>query len=532
MSINEDAYDVIVVGSGGGLVGAYVAASRGLRTLVVEKSALVGGTMAYSGAGLWFPGSAPLTRAGLGDDVEAARTYLRKVIGDPSREALQDAYLEAGVKLIDELERSAWFPPFVHGPVPDYFVTAEGASPTGHTVFPMPLEIAELKENARILRRSLPTERWDFDEGPLVSGGRALAGRALGAFLETGNGTVRLNTRLESLIVEDGRVVGIEATSEGEPVRFRATRGVILAAGGFDHDRELREKHQAPLTGDWSNGVPTNTGDALRAGLAVGADVDLLDEAWFVAGLIQPDGRPVFHTGTRGGIWVNAAGERFVNETRPYDQVGHEIMRLHHSSDVSHIPAHWIFDQRQLDRDSFGGPPDEPPRPEWLESGALRKADTLEDLARLIGVPFDNLRRTVDEFNGYARTGVDESFHRGESVWDQMFHHIVPFAADPRQNFPAKPETEFPNPLLTPIAEAPFYVATIVPSDIGTKGGLRTDREARVLRPDGRPIPGLYASGNTAAAMSGRVYPGAGTPIGSSIAFAYRAVLDIVGTDG
>ncbi|MFI6247339.1 FAD-binding protein [Streptomyces sp. NPDC051016] len=532
MSINEDAYDVIVVGSGGGLVGAYVAASRGLRTLVVEKSALVGGTMAYSGAGLWFPGSAPLTRAGLGDDVEAARTYLRKVIGDPSRETLQDAYLEAGVKLIDELERSAWFPPFVHGPVPDYFVTAEGASPTGHTVFPMPLEIAELKENARILRRSLPTERWDFDEGPLVSGGRALAGRALGAFLETGNGTVRLNTRLESLIVEDGRVVGIEATSEGEPVRFRATRGVILVAGGFDHDRELREKHQAPLTGDWSNGVPTNTGDALRAGLAVGADVDLLDEAWFVAGLIQPDGRPVFHTGTRGGIWVNAAGERFVNETRPYDQVGHEIMRLHNSSDVSHIPAHWIFDQRQLDRDSFGGPPDEPLRPEWLESGALRKADTLEDLARLIGVPFDNLRRTVEEFNGYARTGVDESFHRGESVWDQMFHHIVPFAADPRQNFPAKPETEFPNPLLTPIAEAPFYVATIVPSDIGTKGGLRTDQEARVLRPDGQPIPGLYASGNTAAAMSGRVYPGAGTPIGSSIAFAYRAVLDIVGTDG
>ncbi|MFI1927968.1 FAD-binding protein [Streptomyces sp. NPDC020377] len=529
VSIDEDAYEVIVVGSGGGLIGAYVAAARGLRTLVVEKTGRVGGTMAYSGAGLWFPGSAPLKRAGLADDIENVRAYLRDIVADPSREALQDAYLTAGPRLIDELEKNPWFRSFIHGPVPDYFTSAPGASSTGHTIFPPPLELAELKEQAALVRRSLPTERWGFDEGPVVSGGRALAGRALAAFLETGNGTLRLNTALENLLVEDGRVVGIEAVSDGERVRIRATRGVILAAGGFEHDRELREKHQPPLTGEWSNGVRANTGDALRAGIAAGADTDLLDEAWFVAGLVQPDGRPVFHTGTRGGIWVNGAGERFVNETRPYDQVGHEILRLHHSTEVSHIPAHWIFDQRLMDRDSFGGPPDEPVRPEWLESGALKKADTLEELAQLVGVPFDALSRTVEEFNGYARTGVDERFHRGESVWDQMFHHIIPFAADPRQNFPAKPETEWPNPLLLPIDTPPFYVATIVPSDIGTKGGLRTDERARVLRPDGRPVAGLYATGNTAAAMSGRVYPGAGTPIGSSLAFGYLAVLDIHG---
>ncbi|MFC8517279.1 FAD-binding protein [Streptomyces sp. NPDC057257] len=529
MSINEDAYDVVVVGSGGGLVGAYVAASRGLRTLVVEKADRVGGTMAYSGAGIWYPGSAPLARAGLADDVEAVRAYLREIVADPSREARQDAYLAAGPRLIDELEQNPWFQSFVHGPVPDYFGWVDGASPTGHTIFPPPLELAEIGEHAGIVRRSIPTERFGFDEGPVVSGGRALVGRALAAFLETGNGTLLLNTALTDLIVEDGRVVGIEAVHDGEPVSFRAARGVLLAAGGFERDRELREKNQAPLTGEWSNGVHTNTGDALRAGIAAGADTDLLDEAWFVAGLIQPDGLPIFHTGTRGGIWVNAAGERFVNESRPYDQVGHEIMRLHHSTGVSHIPAYWIFDQRQLDRDSFGGPPDEPLRPEWLESGALRRADTLEELAKLIDVPFDALSRTVEEFNGYAATGVDEKFDRGTSMWDQMFHHIVPFAADPRQNFPAAPETEYPNPLVVPISTPPFYVATIVPSDIGTKGGLRTDEHARVLRPDGSPIEGLYASGNTMAAMSGRVYPGAGTPIGSSVAFAYLAVLDMAG---
>ncbi|MET8978824.1 FAD-binding protein [Streptomyces sp. NPDC004539] len=526
---NEVDYDVIVVGSGGGLVGAYTAAARGLRTLVVEKTGLVGGTVAYSGAGLWFPGSAPLRRAGLGDDVEEARAYLRHVVADPSREALQDAYLAAGARLIDELEENPWFGSFVHGPVPDYFTTAPGASPTGHTVFPTPLDLAGIEAHAPLVRRSLPTERWGFDEGRLVSGGRALIGRALAAFLATGHGTLRLDTALESLVVEDGRVVGIDAVSGGERVRLRASLGVLLAAGGFEHDRVLREKHQGPLTGEWSNGVGANTGDALRAGIAVGADTDLLDEAWFVPGLVQPDGRPVFHTGTRAGIWVNGAGERFVNETRPYDQAGHEIMRLHRTSGVSHVPAHWIFDQRVIDRDSFGGPPDEPPRPEWLESGALKRADSLKELADLIGVPYGGLRATVEEFNGFARTGVDERFRRGESVWDQMFHHIVPFAADPRQNFPAVPETRWPNPLLLPIEEPPFYAATILPADIGTKGGLRTDVHARVLRPDGSAIPGLYAAGNTAAAMSGRVYPGAGTPIGSSIAFSYLAVLDLAG---
>jgi 3-oxosteroid 1-dehydrogenase len=530
MAINEDVYDVVVVGSGGGLVGAYVAASRGLRTLVVEKTDRVGGTVAYSGAGVWFPGSAPLSRAGVEDDVEDARAYLREIVADPSREALQDAYLEAGPRLIDELEQNPWFRSFVHNPVPDYYPSATGASPQGRTVFPPTLDISELGERIELLRPSLPTERFGYDEGQVLSGGRALIGRTLSAFLETGNGTLRLNTALEGLLVENGRVVGVEAVSEGERVRFRAERGVILAAGGFERDRELREKHQPPLTGEWSNGAAANTGDALRAGIAVGAATDLLDEAWFVPGLIQPDGLPVFHMGTRGGIWVNGAGDRFVNETGPYDHVGHEIVRLHTTTAVRHIPCHWVFDQRQLDRDGIGFPPAQPPLAAWLESGALRKADTLEELAELIDVPFDALERTVKEFNAYARTGIDKRFHRGETPWDQMFHHIVGFPADPRQHFFAQPAPDWPNSLLLPIDEPPYYVATIVASDIGTKGGLKIDAHARVLRPDNQPIDGLYATGNTTAAMSGRVYPGAGTPIGSSVAFAYLAVLDMVGT--
>ncbi|WP_232838552.1 FAD-dependent oxidoreductase [Streptomyces geranii] len=529
VSINEDVYDVVVVGSGGGLVGAYAAASRGLRTLVVEKTDRVGGTTAYSGAGLWFPGSAPIERAGVENDVEKSRTYLRSVVDDSSRERLQDAYLRAGVQVIDELERNPRFGSFVYGPVPEYYAAAPGASPAGHTIFPAEVPAAELGEHAQLVREPLPMERWGRDQGPVLNGGRALIGRTLAAFLETGHGTIRLNTALESLVVEDGRVVGIDAVSEGERVRIRATRGVILAAGGFERDPDLRAKHQPPLTGEWSNGAPQNTGDALLAGMAVGAATELLDQAWCIPGLVWPDGLPLFHTGTRGGIWVNAAGERFMNENLPYDQAGREILRLHRTTGVSHIPAHWVFDQRQLDRDGFGGPADQPVSPEWFESGSLRKADTLEELAELIDVPVESLRKTIEEFNTYAPTGVDERFHRGETPWDQIANYVLGFPAHPELSFPAPPTTEWPNALLPPLDTPPYYVATILPADIGTKGGLKTDEHARVLRPDGSVIDGLYASGNTMAAMSGRVYPGAGTPIGSSVAFSYLAVQDIVG---
>ncbi|KPI18936.1 fumarate reductase/succinate dehydrogenase flavoprotein domain protein [Actinobacteria bacterium OK074] len=531
MTINEDAYDVVIVGSGGGgLVGAYVAASRGLRTLVIEKTDLVGGTTAYSGAGLWFPGSAPVGRAGVENDVETARTYLRGIVDDSSREPLQDAYLRAGAELIDELEKNPLFQSFQYGPVPEYYDSAPGASPAGHSIFPPPVAVDELGEHARLVRRCLPTERWGHDEGPVLSGGRALIGRALKAFLETGNGALRLNTALESLVVEDGRVVGVEAVSDGERVTLRAPGGVLLAAGGFERNRELREKYQPfPQVVEWTHGAPGNTGDALQAGIAIGAATDLLDEAWYTPGLVWPDGLPLFHTGTRGGIWVNGAGERFINEARPYDQAGHEIVRLHTTTGVSHVPAHWIFDQRQLDRDSFGGPYDQPVRPEWFESGALKKADTLEELAELIDVPLDALRATVEEFNGYAASGVDERFHRGETPWDQIAYHVLGYPGLPELNYPAPPTPDWPNPLLMPLDTPPYYVATILPADIGTKGGLKIDEHARVLRPDGSPIAGLYAAGNTAAAMSGRVYPGAGTPIGSSTAFSYLAVLDIAG---
>lgn len=522
--MTADSYDVIVVGSGAGLVGAYAAASRGLRTLVIEKTEWVGGTTAYSGAGIWLPGNAAERRAGVEDSPDLARPYLDAIVGDDSPASLREAFLQAGPRMIDELERNPRFGQFVWRGVPDYFAGAPGSLPRGRTIFPQDFDRGELGDLEPLVRRPIWTERWGVDPGTAMIGGQALIGRALVAFMETGNGTVLTNTALEHLVVEDGTVVGVEAVSNGEPVTFRAGRGVLLAAGGFERDGAFRQRFQPGITDEWTQGCPGNTGDALKAGIAIGAATDLLDESWYAPGLVVPNTRPVFYTSVWSGIWVNAAGQRYMNERLPYDRAGHEMLRAHRTTGVSHLPTHWVFDQRQLDnKKAFAGLPVAPNVPGWfdvekfLEAGVLKRADTLEELAELIGVPAGALTKSVEQFNGYARAGKDEQFGRGEDPWDHMVVHM------------AGARTDGPNPCLGVIDKAPFYAATIVLSDLGTKGGLRTDDHARVLREDGSVIAGLYASGNTMAPMSGRIYPGAGGPVGSSMAFSYLAALDLAG---
>jgi len=516
-------FDVIVVGTGGGLIGAFAAASRGLRTLVIEKASHVGGTTAYSGAGIWLPGNPAILRAGLDDSPEAARPYLDEIIGDSAPVELREAYLHAGPPMIEELEKDPSFGEFFWRSIPEYYAGRPGFSKAGRTIFPRDLPRAELGDLEPLVRRPLWTERWGTPEGDVMVGGQAFAGRALAAAMGTGNVTLLTSTALESLVVEDGRVVGVDAVRSGEPVRFLADRGVLLAAGGYDHNAEIRLEHQAPLDGEWSSGVPENTGDALSAAVAVGADTALLDEAWYAPGVVTPVGGPVFYTMVWGGVWVNSAGERFMNERLPYDRAGHELMRLHGVDGNDTIPAHWVFDQRQVDAKAFTFLPVDPQVPDWfdvdrwVEAGALVKADTLEDLADRIGVPAENLAATVDRYNGFALAGVDEDFHRGESPWDRVIAGVV------------KPHTDGPNKCLGVLDQAPYYAVKVVVTDLGTKGGVRTDANGRVLRSDDSVIEGLYASGNTMAPALGRIYPGAGGPIGSAMVFSWLAALEMAG---
>lgn len=510
----DETCDVLVVGSGAGLTGAYIAATRGLKTIVLESTDMLGGTTAYSGGGLWLPESPATKRANVeGNSVEGARTYFRAIIGDRTPAALQDAYLENAAPMIIELETNPRFA-FEHYPYPDYFHDAPGFLPLGRDTFPVPLPTSELGDLVALMRPPLGTERAGVPMPDTLMSGASLIARLLLAIRDTGNVEFKLNTPMDRLIVENGRVVGVEAVSGGKRLRFRAERGVLIAAGGFERNAAMRKKYGIPGSAAWSSGGPGGTGRPIEAGMEIGAAVDLMNECWWTPGVRHPDGSAYFAIGTSGGIFVNDAGQRFCNEAKPYDQIGRSLIAAEKQTGIRHSPFWFVYDARfegRLPVDYSAVPILDQQR--YYEAGLLKKADTLAELARQIDVPVEALEKTVERFNGFVKSGVDSDFHRGESSFDKFF----------------AVSGEEPNKALVPIDKPPYFAAALALSDLGTKGGLKTDEKARVLKTDGAVIPGLYAAGNSMAAVTGTVYPGPGCPVGASMVFSYIAALDMAG---
>ncbi|GAA2142634.1 FAD-dependent oxidoreductase [Actinomadura napierensis] len=495
----DDEYDVVVAGSGAGaMAGALAAASAGLRTAVLEKTGVLGGTSAYSGSAIWLPGTRVQERAGIGDSTEGARTYLRALIGDDTA-AHREAFLETAPELVEFLEKDPAIE-FEFQPFPDYY-DAPGRLAMGRSFVPLPLPAERLGDLAGLVRPPVDRDRAGRGHSaskPLVQG-RALIGRLLLAITATGHGTVRTRTALTGLLTEKGQVTGVTAATAHGPVRLRARRGVLLAAGGFESSAALRQERGVPGGAGWTMAPDgANTGDAITAATAVGASTGLLDQAWFCPGVLTPDGLPAFTLGLRGGLIVDGSGRRFANESLPYDQMGRRLA-------AAEGPFYLVFDARSEGLPAISVPPVR--LDEQVASGTWIQAGTLEELAAKTGLPSGALTATVERFNGFAEKGVDEDFHRGEDPYDLFFSGG--------------------RSCLAAVAEPPYYAAEIVLSDLGTKGGLRTDPDGRVLDTAGGPVPGLYAAGNTSASFTGPVYPGPGIPIGSAMAFAYRAVQDM-----
>ncbi|MCX0269902.1 3-oxosteroid 1-dehydrogenase [Nocardia zapadnayensis] len=552
--MNDREYDVVVVGSGAaGMTAALTAAHNGLSVVILEKAPYYGGSTARSGGGVWIPGNKALRESGGPDDREEARRYLHSIIGDVVPAERIDTYIDRGAEAMDfVLAHSPLKMTWVKG-YSDYYPEAPGGRAGGRSCEPKPFNAKILgderfnihppyskaplnvavtqadfvrlnlirrhpKGMLRALRVGARTYWAKFTNKHLMVMGQAvIAGMRKG--LMDANVPLLLDTPMTKLVVENGKVTGVEATHKGETVTFTARHGVVLGSGGFEHNAEMRAKYQRePITTEWTTGAATNTGDGIVAGMDAGAAIGFMEDAWWGPTIFK-GGKPWFALSERnlpGSIMINPKGERFGNESAPYVEAVHTMYGGEYGQGEGpgeNIPTWLVFDQRYRNRYMFASlQPGLKFPSRWMENDLIVKAATLQELAEKIGVPADRLAATVERFNKFAETGEDEDYGRGDSQYDRYY-------GDP---------TVKPNPCLAALVQGPFYAAKMVPGDLGTKGGLVADTAARVLREDGTPIEGLYASGNVSTPVMGHTYAGPGATIGPAIAFGYLAVHDII----
>lgn len=553
--------DVIVVGSGaGGLLSALVAAHHHADVLVVEKEKLWGGTSATSGAGIWIPASDQARAAGFEDDTAEAFKYVRKLSANNVPDANIKAYVENASAMLrwvtanTEIEYQAF-------PYPDYHAEEPGGSPSGfRTHMPLPIDGRKLGRDVETLRFASPAAslfgylNWHFDETyimlfrargwqwhlakslarywfdwpfrfksrkdrRLTLGNALLGGLRLAA--NEKNIPVWLEAPLIELVSDKGQVTGALIRRKGKEIRIRARKGVILAAGGFDKNQEMRDAN-APLyrNAQLSGGTAGNTGDSIRAAIGVGADTMNMHSAWAAPVFYVPgEDRGRLCTIERalpGCLMVNQSGDRYLNEAASYHVVGQQMAKREADhGDAS--PSWFVFDYRY--RHSYPVGPLLPLMPDWLQRGEVRsilkRGRTVEELAIAIGVDPARLAATMTRYNEFAAKGEDPDFRRGEAAYDKMY-------GDPSVT---------PNPCLRPLVKAPYFAMPIYPGDIGTNGGLKTNHMAQVVGTDGKPISGLYAIGNNAASAMGESYPGAGVTIGPALTFGYIAAKQITGSN-
>lgn len=528
--------DVVIVGSGAaGLSTAMAAAEDGLRVLILEGASTWGGNTAMSGGGMWLPNNPLMQRDGVGDSRDEALAYLEQTVGDEglaTSRARKEAFVDGVADFVATAERFGI--QLVRSPdYPDYYPELAGGK-IGRALEVRPFDVKRIGEwwetceapaampvktdDVWLLGRAWSTPAGFVRGAQLVSraAGGAVRGQklaGLGAALATSlldvvvqrqGSPLWLDSPLEELVLQGDRVVGVRATRDGRSVAIGATRGVMLAGGGFDHNVDWRQKYHG-IDGAPS-GTPGNQGGPIDAAHRIGAALELMDEAWWGASIAPVTGQgPSFIVGERSfphSIMVDAQGRRFANESESYVDLGHHMMEHDKAG-----PYWLIVDTRYTRRYLRTFAMDPRVSRAMAREGVLVRADRLDELAVALNMDPAILTGTVERFNRFARAGVDGDFGRGNSAYDRYY-------SDPLVR---------PNPCLGPLAKPPFLAYRVVVGDLGTKGGVVTDADARALREDGTVIPGLYAAGNNSASVMGRTYPGPGSTIGPAVVFGTRA---------
>lgn len=533
-TVNSFAADVVVLGSGSAaLVAALSAHEHGAReVIVVEKSGMVGGTSAMSGGMMWIPLNHLAVEAGVRDSFDDVVTYLDHLAPGQLEDDPLSGFLEGGPEMIRFLadKTPVRLRPFLD--FPDYQPDAPGAMTHGgrsldndvfafedlgsHATRVNPPKTGIPKRTSRVEDRHggvTPEMIEDRIRRDCRGQGQALIGSLFKGILDRGI-PVHYETRARHLVVEDGRVVGVDAEHESGPVRYLARKGVVIATGGFEWNEDLvRSFLRGPMTGPIS--VPECEGDGLLMAMEVGASLGNMAHAWWMTSSLESKAGQ--HRDTRanylacqsertapGSIMVNRQGKRFVNEAVNYNALG---FALHNFDPVTYeypnLPYWLIFNETFMSKYRMFTSPAGTPAPAWAIT-----AKTLDELARLAGIDADGLVTTVERFNGFVRKGHDDDFCRGDTTYDN-------FAGD--KDLPA------PFGTLGLLEGGPYYAIKMEAGVNGTCGGPRANANAQVLGLSGAPIPGLYVCSNTMSAVTAGVYGGAGGTLGPGSTFGYLA---------
>lgn len=555
--VADQTVDLVVVGSGTGLAAALSAHEQGLSVLVIEKTATIGGSTARSGGAYWIPANAALTREGSSDTLERGHDYLEAVVGDTAPRARWEAYLAHGVETVDLLERTTPLTFTRCQGYSDYHPELPGGDATGRSCEAKPFDVSKLGADRGTLRGGvveaplpMPVTGGDYKWMNLVvrkpgkgipkiakrvaqgvgglalgreyvAGGQALAAGMFAGILRAGI-PFWTNAALTELVTNgegaELAVTGVRVAHGDRTVTVTARRGVVLSAGGFDHNMEMRHEFQSERLGPWSLGAEGNTGDGINQAVAVGADLTLMDQTWWFPAIApRQGGEPKVLLAERslpGSLIVNQDGVRFVNESIDYMSFGQKVMEAERLG--TPVEKMWlVFDQKYRNSYVFAGAfyPRMKLPAGWFKSGTAHHATSVPELAEKMGVPTASLQATMTRFNAQAGAGIDDDFGRGNSAYDRYY-------GDP---------TVQPNPNLRPLQTEALYAVQIVTSDLGTCGGVRADENGRALRPDGTAIEGLYAIGNTAGNAFGNTYPGAGATIGQGLVYGHIAATHAAG---
>jgi succinate dehydrogenase/fumarate reductase flavoprotein subunit len=524
-------YDVVVLGTGGaGLVAALAAAESGATVGIFDKAETVGGTTAISGGTVWIANNNQMAERGLSDSRDEARAYLQSLSLGLIENEFIDLIVDEGPDLVRWLESVSALRFDALVGFPDYHPEKPGGKlGGGRSLDPALFSFAELGAWAARVARSARNPHVRLTDTPLGGGtgflaedvaaerasqdlrgcGNGLVGPLLKALLDRGI-EPQLQRRAEDLLVEDGRVSGVELAG-GQGVRAQC--GVILATGGFEWAPDLvRQFLRGPMTSPAS--LPHNSGDGLLMLMRAGASLGNMSEAWWVPTLQAPGdvafGHQRAHLVLRErtlprSIMVNSDGRRFANEASNYNAFAGALHQLDPTRfDYVNLPCWLIFDQGFLDEYGFHTAAAGDPAPDWVTG-----SDSISGLAELIGTPPAALEATISRWNALVAAGDDADFGRGRSAYDR-------WSGDPRHRGTVEST-------LGSLDQPPYYAVQIHSGCLGTKGGARTDIDGHVLDTHNRPISGLYAAGNAAAAPTGRAYAGAGGTLGPILILARRA---------